>query len=34
MRAYLDVEVEDEIARQVGHKEEGKDHLLLRLFGD
>ena len=34
MRAYLDVEVEDEIAGQVGHKEKGKDHLLLILFGD
>ena len=34
MRTYLDVEVEDEIASQVGHKEEAKDHLLLRLFGD
>ena len=34
MRACLNVEVEDEIASQVGHKEEGEDHLLLRLFGD
>ena len=34
MRAYLDVEVKDEVAGHVGHKEEAKDHLLLRLFGD
>ena len=34
MRTYLNVEVEDEVAGQVGHKEEAKDHFLLRLFGD